>query len=384
MISRATLNPPMKQPPSDLENPKTTKTEVTVPQCKDEAVLRTHTTPISLRAVCHSEKTSALEASDTFKPKTSSQKQTALDNMESPFKADDITISDPEFNQPPGKIKKLALAIKIFSKSFKTIYQVNHPETDRSSLVERIRSKVYTVTSVLLNILNFLQFNAVGAGLCVGGLFLLSTVSMGAASAALCIPAIVFASLIIGVGAFYLGNFLVVKASDFITSTASAMVDTREKLTEATTLTLPKDRFLNKYQRMEESLITLRTKFYAAEYAKVNHNIKLFKAFDKTEELKIAEQKHEDLEEARKNDNIPYPDPKWFDSLQYFFLREEYGCNLEKLKEAIDKTQDWLDRAAKQKELLTQERQKQEELVDKDTQPIGGSSEVDRELWIAV
>ena len=386
MITGAKTNSPIQQPPSDLENTKTAKTEATVPQCKDEAVgSKTPTTPVKpivQRTVSHPEKTSALEATVTPKPTTSSQEQTALDNMESPFKTDDITIKDPEFNQPPGKIKKLALAIKIFSKSFKTIYQVNHPETDRSQLVERIRSKVYTVTSVLLNVLNFLQFNAVGAGLCVGGLFLLSTVSMGAASAALCIPAIVFGSLFIGVAAACLGNFLVVKASDFITSAVSAMVDTRQKLTEATTLTLPKDRFLNKYQRMEESLFTLRTKFYAAKYAKINDDIKFFKAFDETEKLKIAEQKHKDLEEARKNDNIPYPDPKWFDSLQYFFLREGYGCNLEKLKEAIDKTEDWLDRAAKQKELLTQERQKQEELYDKGTQPIGGGSEVDQKFWV--
>ncbi|MBO9483069.1 hypothetical protein [Salinisphaera sp. G21_0] len=38
-----------------------------------------------------------------------------------PFEADEITIDNPEFKRPPGKIKKLALAIKIFSKSFETI-----------------------------------------------------------------------------------------------------------------------------------------------------------------------------------------------------------------------------------------------------------------------
>ena len=366
MIPPANSTSQQNQPPSDLENPKTTKTEVTVPQCKDEAAgSETPTTPISLRTVSHSEKTSA------------------LDNMESPFKADDITISDPEFNQPPGKIKKLALAIKIFSKSFKSIYQVNHPQTDRSPLVERIRSKVYTVTSLLLNGLNYLQATGAMFGWFFGGFILLATVPMSGASAALLIPVIVFGSLLIGLGAACLGSFLVDKASDFITSAVSAMVDTREKLTETTRLTLPKDRFLNKYQRMEESLFTLRTKFYAAGYAMLIDDKKFYKKRGKTKELELTNKRLHALKTAMEKNKIPYPDTNWFDSLQDFCLREEYGCNIKKLTEAIDKTEDWLNRAAKQKELLTQERRKQDELYDKGTQPLGGSSEINRELWIA-
>ncbi|WP_257266845.1 hypothetical protein [Endozoicomonas sp. ONNA2] len=383
MISKTDSSKPTAPGQTYLQ---TDTTEATVPQSKDNidgSESRTPVKPISHRAVSHPEETSGLAASDTFKPTTSSQESTALDNMESPCGADEITINDPEFNQPPGKIKKLALAIKIFSKSFKTIYQVNHPETDRSQMVERIRSKVYTVACLLSNPLNYLQASALSAAVCIGGFILLSTVSEGALAVVLAAPVITIIGFAIGLGAYFLGSFLFHKASDFITSAVSAIVDTREKSTETTTLTLPKDRFLNKYQRMEESLLSLRTKLFAAECADINYRIRFFKKYGSKDKLEAETQKLVDLDEARRKAGIPDPCTKLLESLQYLCLRDEYGCNTEKLKEAIHKTEDWLNRAAKQKELLTEERRKLEELYNEGTQPIGGGLDIDPKFWVS-
>ncbi|MGI2027855.1 hypothetical protein [Endozoicomonas acroporae] len=289
--------------------------------------------------------------------------------MQSPFKADDITIDDPEFKRPPGKIKKLVLAIKIFSKSFKTIYQVNNPETDRSSLVESIRSKAYTVSSILLNTLNLVLASAVTPALFVGALILCASVPKAAVAVALAVPV----GLLISIGFFAIGYLLTHSISNFITSAVSASVDTREKLTEITAFTLPKERFLKKYQRMEESLFALRTKLYAAESARINDYIKFYEEDGGTEELKLEIEKRKKLDTARIEAGIPDPDQaKWYESLQHYFLKEEYGCDIEKLKDAIHKTEDWLNRAAKQKAILTNEQRELEELYDEVDPPIAG------------
>ncbi len=337
-------------------NPLTDEKKVTVPQSDDKAVRSESQTSsdksIFHRTVSNSEKTSKPGAFDTIRLTTSSPEQTALDKMESPFKADDITIDDPEFRQPPGKIKKLALAIKLFSKSFKTIYQVNNPETDRSSLVETIRSKAYTVSSIVLNTLNIVLASAVTPALFVGALILCASVPQAGVALVLSVPIGIF----IAIGVFAIGYMLSHSISNFITSAVSASVDTREKLTEITAFTLPEERFLKKYQRMEESIFALRTKLYAAESARTNDYIKLYEKDGRTEKLKLEIEKRDELENARIEAGIPDPDQaKWYESLQRSFLREEYGCDIEKLKDAIGKTEDWLNRAARQKERLSNE-----------------------------
>ncbi len=372
-------------PASGNANTSTDKKAVTAQQGDDNAVRSESQTSsdksIFHRAVSTSEKTSVLEASETSRLTTSSPEQTALDKMESPFKADDITIDDPEFKRPPGKIKKLALAIKIFSKSFKTIYQVNNPETDRSSLVETIRSKAYTLSSIVLNTLNIVLASSVTPALFVGALILCASVPEAGIALVLAVPVGIF----IAIGVFAIGYMLSNKISNFITSAVSASVDTREKLTEITDLTLPKERFLKKYQRMEESLFALRTKLYAAELARINDYIKLYEKDGRTEKLKLEIEKREKLNTARVEAGIPDPvEAKWHESLQRSFLREEYGCDIVKLKDAIRKTEDWLNRAAKQKELLTDEHRELEELYDEDTQSITGRLEVAQENWVRV
>ena len=353
-------NGPPQQTASVCSNTKTDE-KAEAAQGDKTAGPKSHTTlgeSISHRAISPCAKTEGLEVSETCMLKTSSPEQTALDKTESPFKADDITIYDTEFKQPPGKIKKLALAIKIFSKSFKTIHQVNHPETDRSSLVESIRSKVYTVTSLLFTALNIVIAPGVTTGLFIGIFILLSTVTAGVGDIVLIVPFL----LMFGIAIYFLGYFLVEEISNFFTSAVSAMVDTREKLTEITAVTLPEGRFLKKYQRMEKSLFTLRTKLYAADFEEINSTIKFYEKYPDIEKLRLVKEKRDKLETDRIEAGIPDPGKKLFLSLQYYCLRKNYRCDRDKLKEAIQKTEDWLKRAAKQKEQLTNKYSKLQEI----------------------
>ena len=352
MINTTTTGPATL---SGSVNPSTQEKKATGDDKAVEA--KSHTRPdqsLSHRAVSLTEQSPGLKASEKLKlTTTSSPKHTAIDQMHSPFKADDITVDDPEFKRPPGKIKKLALAIKIFSKSFKTIYQVNNPETDRSSLVEAIRSKVYTVSSLLFTALNIVLAPGVTTGLFIGIFILLSTVTGGVGD----LVVIALLLLMFGIAIYGIGCFLVEEISNFFTSAVSAMADTREKLTEITTVTSPEERFLKKYQRMEKSLFTLRAKLYAAESEEINGTIKLCKKYHDTEELRLAKEKRDKLETYRIKAGIPDPGTKLFLSLQYYCLRKDYRCDRDKLKEAIQKTEDWLNRAAKQKERLSNEQE---------------------------
>ncbi|MBO9494224.1 hypothetical protein J7438_09000 [Thalassotalea sp. G20_0] len=363
---------------SGYVTPSTQEKKATEQQGDDKAVGPKSQTssdlPLSHRAVSITEKSTELKSSEKLKlMTTSSPKKTAIDQVHSPFKADDITVDDPEFKRPPGKIKKLALAIKIFSKSFKTIYQVNNPETDRSSLVEAIRSKAYTVSSVLLHTLNLVLASAVTPALFVGALILCASFPKAVAAVALAVPI----GLLITVGVFAIGYMLTHSISNFITSAVSASVDTREKLAEITAFTSPEERFLSKYQRMEESLRELRTQLYAAESAKINDYIKFYKENGETENLRLKNEELARLEKARDAAGIPAPDKEdLYDSVQRYCL-EDYGCDIERLKDAIHKTEDWLNRAAKQKALLTKEQQELEELYDDVAPPIVGKLELE-------
>ncbi|WP_257264995.1 hypothetical protein [Endozoicomonas sp. ONNA2] len=267
-----------------------------------------------------------------------------------PLKEDGIIIESPEFKQPPGKIKKLALAIKIFSKSFETIYKVNNPETDRSSLVETIRGRVFTVTSILLKALNAVQTSAITSGLFIGA-FALFASQPGA------VFFLVVAGLIIAAHAllFYaMGYVFADCATHCITAAVSASVDTRQKLAEITASTSPEERFLTKYQRMEESLFALRTKLYAVKLADINDNIKYYEKKGMTEELRLQHEQRTRIESAKIEAGIPYK-AKWYESMEHYFLRKGYGYRIGHLEDAIHKTEDWLNRAAKQKERLSNE-----------------------------
>ncbi|WP_422447582.1 MULTISPECIES: hypothetical protein [unclassified Endozoicomonas] len=345
-------------------NPSTQAKKATEQPRDDKAVeSNSHTRPdqsLSHRAVSLTEQSPGLKASEKLKlTATSSPKQTAIDQMHSPFKAD-ITINDPEFRQPPGKIKKLALAIKIFSKSFKTMSDFNNPETDRSARVETIRSRVFTVSTKLLDILT-------GAIILKGFIdYLGSHESLRSSVNFLGLIIIDLIATIVIFGAFGIGWLLSQGISRLLTSTVAASVDTREKLAEMTAFTSPEERFLKKYQRMEESLCVLQTKLIDAKLARTLRNCDRGNA-----EIKAEERARKEIAKL----NPGAKKETWFESKQREHLRdwyEFYAFKIEELEQEISKTKDWLGRAAKQKALLANEQRELEELYDDVAPPIVG------------
>ena len=271
-------------------------------------------------------------------------------DRQSPSNCKEITINDPEFN-PSVKLKKLALAIKIFCKSFKEMRQVNNPEADRSAKAESFRNRFFTAAYTVFNALSCAvgipTFIALGSGI-LTGLALLAPLD----AALLAIPAIV-AVIALGVGIYYVGCKLATAIASFITTVASALVDTREKLAEMTASTSPKEKFLNKFQRMQESLDSLRIKLAAAEVARYDKIIEVGPTkherytnpdFSEAEYYRIKE-----LRQTPENDKL-------YDFFQRYCLRD-YEGSIDNLKDAISKIEDWLARASKQKALLSKEQQ---------------------------
>ena len=278
--------------------------------------------------------------------------QKAFQTMQPPFKAEDITVDDPEFKHPPFKLNKLSLAIKIFCKSFWGSFQINNPETDRSARVETIRSRVFAVTFTLLSAISGVIISIIGIGSYVVAVIPLASLPDGE------IALFVFPFLIafLSVSAFFYACIFSAAISCVVTSIVSASVDTREKLTEITTLTSPEERFLKKYQRMEESLFALQTRFYAAELDRIDLKIR---DCELSEKLMLLTEERAKLKAARIKAGIPDPfQAKWYDAYQHC-LRNCYENN-KNLQAAISKTEAWLNRAAKQKALLSNEHMLQE------------------------
>ena len=273
--------------------------------------------------------------------------QTTAFHQMQPLIADEITIDNQEFKRPPGKIKKLALAIKIFSKSFKTMSCFNNPETDRSARVEKIRNRVFTGTAAALDILT-------GAIILKGFIDLMGSCRQRGESDTILLDFLLLAiAITVMFGTFGIGWLLSQGISRLVTSTVAASVDTREKLAKMTGFTSPEERFLNKYQRTQESLTVLKTKLIDAELSRTLGHCQSSEA-----ERKAREQAKLDTQAL----NPGTAKDKWYDSLQRYYLREWaefYQFSSAELKEEIRKTEDWLNRAAKQKERLCNEQELQ-------------------------
>lgn len=273
--------------------------------------------------------------------------KTAFHQMQSPFKAGDITVNDPAF-QRPSKVNKFLLAFALFFTSHTTLSEIslfNIPESDRSARVETIRGRVFTVTATLLFILTGTIILEGLKHLVRNARVHIDKLDMDS------VPG--FAVLLVTamtLGVFGFGWLVSVGFSHMVASTVSACVDTYEKFTEVTNFTSPEASFLKKYQRMEESLGALRAKLYDAELVRALRSCE-------TKESRLEAKERIRLEAGTLN---PDPDKeKWYDAFQRYCLREWYEWyddelfGYGELKEAIRRTEDWLNRAAKQKELLT-------------------------------
>lgn len=270
--------------------------------------------------------------------------QTAHIDDKPPLEKRRITIADEEFDDPPAKMKKLVLAIKIFCKSFKGMTVVNNPETDRSARVETIRSKVFAVVSTVARILEKVLPVVLYIGAIIGlsiTFYLLIELSL---LWLFSVPVYTILYMLVAVPIFDLCNMLIPRVERSITAAVAAAEDTREKLTEMTAC--PRQvRFLKKYRRMEESHLALQTKRYAAKLDEINGNP------HSCPELKAKLRASLESEMAKAGITNPGND-KWYVAYQRRCLRNRYKGDVEHLDDAISKTKDWLDRAARQKDLL--------------------------------
>ena len=298
-------------------------------------------------------------------------------NAQSPSERKEITINDAEFH-PPVKMNKLALAIKIFCKSFKEMRHVNNPETDRSPRVESIRSKTLTAIFSVLHPLSCLisvpTATALGSGLMLGIMFL---ATLDAAAIMLMFPGFMVA-IALAVGVFYAGCKLASAAESFLTSVVSASADTREKLAEMTASTSPEAKFLNKFRRMEESLRALQIKRYAAQSAKIDAMP------DSPQKTALREQ----LESRALEEELPSLDnEKWYDTYQRYCLRDGYEGDIKDLNNAIKETKDWLNRASRQKILLDKAQQQDLDVKTASRKPDAEQKELGSEIpsqWVQV
>ena len=296
-------------------------------------------------------------------------------NAQSSSESENITINDPEFN-PPSEIKKLALAIKIFCKSFKETSQVNNPETDRSERVESIRKKTFTVSNTIFEGLSYVMTavicTAITAGV-IGGLLFLSTLDP---TIVILFPLAPFVIISASAAIMIACCKLATAISSFITSVVSASVDTHEKLAEMTSSNRPEAKFLSKHQRMEASLRALQIRRYLAKSAKI----------DKMADSPLKDELRTKLEADRLDENIPIlGDEKWYAAYQRSCL-EDYEGNIKNLDDAISKTRDWLNRAEKQKNQLNKAQHKPDvegTYRKPDTEPMDVRYE-DSAEWISV
>ena len=275
--------------------------------------------------------------------------QTATIDDKSPLEKRSITIADEEFDDPPAKMKKMALAIKTFFKSFKEMIVVNNPETDRSARVETIRSKVFavvsTVTRILEKVLPVVLYIGALCGIGVAFFFLIEFSLYFVFTA----PVITIVSMLVAVPIFDLCNMFIPRIERFIPAAVAAAEDTRDKLTEMTAC--PRQvRFLKKYRRMEECHLALQIKRYAVKLDEINGNP------HSCPELKAKLRASLESEMAEAGIANPGND-KWYVAYQRRCLRNRYRGDIKHLDEAISKTKDWLDRAAEQKNLLIKAQQ---------------------------
>ena len=249
----------------------------------------------------------------------------------------DITVNDPEFKTPDSKPGLLGTIIKTYCKSFRQMFSINTPEIDRSDWVEKVRHRLFGVLQIVLA-------SAMVTGTIVAGVKLILFMWQSFSK----LPndqfwmAMSHQTLIITVGVCLMSfvfGFLAVGLSFPITAAVAAGIDTYEKLSQSDET--PEEKFLNKYQRMEEQLAFLK---------ELNHNI-----FHKQScpggdcpgscdsENRADHTTSEQIEKAFRRADL------WSEEFILFFFPIDIR---QAIDEAILKIEYWLENAKKQKDLI--------------------------------
>ena len=265
----------------------------------------------------------------------------AFNAMASEFHQNDITVNDPEFSSPDVRPKTLATIINTFCNSFRNRYSLNTPRVDRSDQVEKVRHRLFSVLTVVLVTVSTLPIVLVGLKLSV----LLWTVTPALSLADhVCCSILIEVLGVCAAGIFIdICAYLMARLAFFITAVVAAGMETYEKLSQ--NHESPRDKFMNKYRRMEKQLTHLK-ELYHREFHKnscpaggcpgsVN--------VDSQADDRISEK----IKKALRRVDL------WSDTVMLNFAYDANKRDIRQaLKMAISVTEEWLDNAKRQKDLL--------------------------------
>ena len=251
--------------------------------------------------------------------------------MSPDFDRHDITINDPEFRTPEVKPKTLTTILKTYRKSYRSMASLNTPLLDRSDRVEKLRHRLFGVLQLVLE-------SAVATALLVAG-FKVSVLIFSILSTPMLKEPLGWLAyaLLEGLIAFFvgfliaMGNALTFFVTYPITAAVTAGLDTYEKLSQGNETS--EEKFMNKYQRMEKQLAYLK---------EVYHHVL------PEESCHPAPCRSSDspLEKALRRADI------WCEKTMLRFLYNKQERRQE-LDEAIIKIEYWLEKAKKQKDLIS-------------------------------
>ena len=296
----------------------------------------TETTPVQQRSLTRAENSGYMPFFRVSEPQTIPApllEAPTFTAMSPVFDRHDITINDPEFRTPEVKPKTLATIIKTYCKSFRSMASLNTPLIDRSDRVEKLRHRFFGVLQLVLA-------SAVATALLVAGfkvsVFFFCLLSTQPTVFQDPLGWLLYA-LIEGLVAFFvgcliaLGNALTVFVTYPITAAVAAGLDTYEKLSQGNET--PEEKFMNKYQRMEKQLAYLK---------EICHHVL------PEESCRAAPCWSSDnpIEKALKRADI------WCEKTMLRFLYDKQERRQE-LDEAILKIEYWLEKAKKQKDLIS-------------------------------
>ena len=265
----------------------------------------------------------------------------AFNAMSSQFQQNDITVNDPEFSSSSVRPKTLATIFNTFCNSFRERYSLNTPRIDRSDQVEKVRHRLFAVLTGVLVTVTTLTVVLVGLKISVI-LWSLEPV-LNWADHVCCALMIQFLSICIAVMLIQLCVCLMAGLAFLITAVVTAGMETYEKLSQNNETA--QDKFMNKYRRMEKQLTHLK-ELYHREFHKnscpdggcpgsVN--------VDSQADDSISEK----IKKALRRVDL------WSDKIMLSFA---YDSNMKDIRQALEMaisvTEEWLDNAKRQKDLI--------------------------------
>ena len=265
----------------------------------------------------------------------------AFNAMSSEFHQNDITVNDPEFSSPGVRPKTLATIINTFCNSFCNRYSLNTPRVDRSDQVEKVRHRLFSVLTGVLATVTTLAVVLVGLKLSVLMWSLEPVINW--ADHMFYTMIMQFLGICMAVMLIQLCACLVERLSFLITAVVTACMETYEKLSQNNET--PQEKFMNKHRRMEKQLIHLKELYHR------NFHENSCPGGDCPGSVNV---------DCRDDDSISEKIKKalrrvdlWSDTVMLIFAYDANQKDIRKaLKTAISVTEEWLNNAKRQKDLI--------------------------------